>query len=608
MLTRLKPCIEKDFNIISFDTEADAEGNTYVWCVAGYYQKKSIERVFTSRAACQKFLFEKRWYNTVLTGLNLAFDINTLYGRRNGFKWTVINNMGRLITAVPDAKCKAKYGFRRGNYLRVIDLGNWMQGLSLKNMAELFGFQGHIDKHILGVDGDKKELTHACLSHCWAGVEIFRQIQEKIHSLGGHIKLTGPATAMDLFRRKYLKKEHQIYDFAAKGESEEEKMKREEKVHYMKKIGKMCYVGGATQAFRLGLYNNVGYIDINSSYPAQMKKKNFPDMNSYKRYTKNLSIDFLKDLLEREEGQALVRVKAPKMLIPFLHSIHQSRLVFPTGELQRWYTFPELRYALELDYKILEIYEIASFRRLKSNMFEEFVTHMNEYKKTCKPVAKLLMNGLSGKFGERIPEGDSWELWDEEDVEVDYKNFFSINGQVWKYTKQEKTTPEDLEFARYAYPLLIAYITAYGRIQEHKAIMAIGPEKVYYMDTDSIIADQKAIDQAVKKGAIEIHDTKLGAYGFEYKNATVEIRGEKYYRIRNSGEAWVYHIKGVPKEHMSQHWKYRISAYHRPRKIKTALRSGKKVNEFIRVFHRDISPPCKRIFKGRASKPLEIQE
>jgi len=156
--------------------------------------------------------------------------------------------------------------------------------------------------------------------------------------------------------------------------------------------------------------------------------------------------------------------------------------------------------------------------------------------------------------------------------------------------------------------LLVAYITAYGRIQEHKTIMAIGPEKVYYMDTDSIIADQKAIDQAVEKGTIEIHDSKLGAYSFEHKNATVEIRGEKYYRIRNPGEAWIYHIKGVPKQYMPQHWKYRISAYRRPRKIKTALRSGKQVNEFIRVFHRDITTPSKRIFRGRSSKPLEIQE
>jgi hypothetical protein len=124
------------------------------------------------------------------------------------------------------------------------------------------------------------------------------------------------------------------------------------------------------------------------------------------------------------------------------------------------------------------------------------------------------------------------------------------------------------------------------------------------MDTDSIIADQAAIDKA----QLNIHNSELGAYSFEYRNATVEIRGEKYYRIRNPGEGWTYHIKGVPARVSAQHWRYRKSAYYRPRKIRTALRTGLQVNEFIRVFRRDVSKPSKRIYERRDSEPREVRD
>lgn len=610
LLTQLTGDTRKPYNVISLDTEADENGETYVYCVCGYYGKKRIQRVFYNREACVKFLFKRRWHNTVLTGLNLAFDLNTLYGRRNGFNWDSIMNMGRLITATPTKEERKKLNFRYASeYLKIIDLGNFILNMSLKTMAEKFCIEGHIDKHILGRDGDKKELTEACISHCWTGVEIFCEIQRKIQGLGGNVKLTGPATSLELYRRRYLKTEHQIFDHKPKGETEEEKTKRENKIEYMKRIGRAAYAGGATQAFKLGLYNNVTYLDINSSYPFQMSERDFPDIDSYKRYTKDLSVSFLENLMENEEGEALIQIKTPDMLIPILYTKNEAnKLIFPLGTLTGWYTYPEIKYSISLGYEIKEVYEIASFRRMESP-FKEYVSDMMEYKKTCKPVAKLLANGLSGKFGQRVPENDSWEICEfDKDIVVDNETYFSINGQLWKYNK-DPVEKRDIDYMPYAYPLIVAYVTAWGRIQEHQAIMAIGPENVYYMDTDSIIADDKATKAAIDRGDIKIDPSELGAFDIEHKGATVDIRGEKYYRIREAGQPWTYHIKGVPSRVMAQHWKYRKCAYYRPRKIKTALRSGKKVNEFIRVFHGDRTLPNKRIFSenGRSSKPLTVE-
>jgi hypothetical protein len=604
--------VERPYNIISLDTEADEKGFTYVYCVAGFYNGKEIKEVFKSRAQCVKFLFHRKWTHTILTGLNLAFDLNTLYGYNNSFNWHSIINMGKLITASPSKKEQEKRGFRSANdYLKIIDLGNFIQNLSLKGMADVFNINCHIDKHILGKDGTEAELTEACLSHCLTGVKIMEEIQNKIHNLGGNVKLTGPATSLDLFRRKYLKPEFQIYDFKQPGkEGEEAKINRTKKVQYMKRIGKACYVGGRVEAFRLGLYNDVGYLDINSSYPYQMSVRTFPDMASYKRYTENLSVEFLNALIEKEEGQALIKIRSPGLKIPFLHTTdNNGKLIFPNGVLYGWYTFPEIEYAQKLGYKILEIDEIASFRRSRS-MFKEYVSDMMAYKAVCKPVAKLLANGLSGKFGQKVPENDRWKLVeDATEVKIDNIQFFSINGQIWEYLPPEEK-PEEEAFKDFAYPLIIAYITAWGRRQEHETIMALGSENVLYMDTDSIIAFQWAIDAAVQAGKIWLDPKELGAYDTEYTNATVEIHGEKYYRIHEAGKPWTYHIKGVPGRVSVEYWRHRKAVYYRPRKIKTALRSGLQVNEFMRIFHQDRTEPGKRVYgpRGRSSEALTVME
>lgn len=606
--------VEKPYDIISLDTESDENGVTYVWCVSGFRGKKEINRIFKNRTACVRFLFHQKWRHTILTGLNLAFDLNTLYGYNNSFNWQPIMNMGKLITAYPSPEEMEKRGFKKqSEYLKIMDLGNFIHNMSLKQMADVFKIPGHIDKHILGRDGDVDEMTEACLSHCMTGVKIMEEIQNKIHNLGGNLKLTGPSTSLELFRRKYLKPEFQIFDFKQKGVTEEQEQARVDKIKYIKDIGKLAYVGGRVEAFKLGLYNDVGYLDINSSYPYQMSVRTMPDMTSFKRYTKNLTDEFLSNLLESEEGEALVQIYCPaKIKIPYLHSKDENgKLVFPKGELYGWFTFPEIKYALTLGYKIRRIDEIASFRRSES-MFKEYVADMIAYKAECKPVAKLLANGLSGKFGERVPENDQWLICDDKDVVIDHKEYFSINGQVWRYIADPE--PVEEAFKDFAYPLIIAYVTAWGRIQEHKTIMSIGPENVYYMDTDSIIADQGAIDKAVDSGKIWIDSKALGAYGSENRNATVEIRGEKYYRIHDPGKPWTYHIKGVPHgkndDIVRQYWINKKCAYYRARKIKTALRSGLQVNEFIRVFHQDRSTPSKRIYgwRGRTSEAYTVHE
>jgi hypothetical protein len=626
MLKALKDTPEKEYNVISLDSEADDQANTYVWCVYGLVNGKEIKRVFDNKKAVVSFLFKRRWNNTILTGVNVGFDLNTLK-YKGGYNWEEITNMGRLITASPKEPDFTKiFQGKRSNHLKIIDLSNWILNRSLQAMAKMFNLDCHIDKHILGKDGDKNELTKACMSHAKTGVLVFKKLEAMIHKMGGHIQLTGSATALDLFRRKYLKPEFFIYDFDGdyqdtlkdwmkEGQGEDEA--RKAKLEYVKEIGKSAYVGGRCENFNLGLYNDVDYLDINSSYPFQMRNRKFPDINSYRKRSGDLTA--LKGYIEEFEGEALIKVRSPKKLrIPFLHYKREDgKLIFPLGEFTGWYTFPEIKKALEIGYKIIEIIEIAVFDRIDSP-FIDYIEAMMFYKKQpdTKEAAKLLMNGLSGKMGQMTPEPDAWQLIEEAgNYEIDNKTYFEFNGQIWKYEREDIEL--ETKFVRTAYPLLVAYITAWGRIQEYETIEAIGQDKVYYMDTDSIIADHEATQKAIKAGKIKIDDKELGAYKLEHEGATVDIRGLKYYRIHDNPikyneefkGIWTYHIKGVPAYLMPSYWIHRRGAFNRPVKPKTAIRTGLKVNLFIRQYHADkVKNDNKRQFTKRDSQPFTVIE
>lgn len=612
VLKQLKGGVERDFNIYSLDSE-DADGKTYVWCIYGLTAKgREIKRTFTNPKPVIDYLFRRVRRKTILTGLNLQYDLNTLR-YRGGYDWIELTPNGRFITASPQPKDfktknnpKALFTDRR-DYIKMIDLGNFISG-SLKSMAEDFGLESeHIDKHILGKDGDLEEMKEACMSHAKTGVLVFKTLQDQLHKLGSHIKLTSSSTAMDLFRRKYLSKENQIYDFKnslperlkpwMKGDGDAEEA-RKAKLEYVKQIGKAAYVGGRTENFILGVAEHQVYLDINSSYPAQMRYKDFPDMNTYEKRSCT-DVESLKAYMKDFEGEALIKVKAPKgLLIPFLHHKNEEgKLIFPLGIFSGWYTFPEIRKALSIGYEILEIYELAIFDKA-DELFNSYIDALMKLKvkKDTKKAAKLLMNGLSGKFGEGRYKPDKWRLATEEEIKSGDRNKLKIMettsgevGQVFYYDDSvEEEYDNESDFTPRSYPLIIAYVTAYGRIQLYECMESIGLEYVHYCDTDSVTADRDAVQKAIKEGKIFIDKDELGAWDIEHEDVTIEIRGLKYYRLKDTdSEVWEYRIKGVPSRYHAEYWENRGANITFAMKQRQALRQHKRVNEFVTRWRED---------------------
>lgn len=608
MLKCKEPTPENDWAILSLDSEQDENANTYVWALYGLHPSgHEISKIFTSRSAAKRYLFDRKWHHTILTGVNLAFDLNTLR-YKGGYNWEEITNMGHLITASPSVKEMKKQKFRdRSEYLRIMDLSNFILGTSLKGMCEMFGIEGHIDKHILGKDGDIKEMSEACLSHAKTAVLVMAELQKQLHAIGVHIQVTGASTAMDTYRRYYLPEWAQIYDFKNDNSRAVREYARnnataedaeQDLLYYVRQIGKNAYVGGRCENFGIGLYEHQDYLDINSSYPYQMRERAYPNINTYARRQGDAKalMAYIKDY----EGEALVKVKCPNIGYPFLHYKREDgKLLFPGGILEAWYTFPEIKKAVSIGYKILEVKEIALFERMPS----PFVAYVDEMMKLkvkpdTKQAAKLLMNGLSGKFGQLKPKGEAWREATEEEIQNNDERIhvldIGVESQGWIYD------PEDDEpegFAYTSYPLLVAYITAWGRIQEYEAMEAIGFEHVHYMDTDSIIGDREFIQKAIKEGKIPLDKKKLGAFDLEHEDVTVEIKGLKNYRIYENNE-YKYKMKGIPVKYAPEMWRSGEAHMLVAVKKRQALRSKMRVNSFIPMVKTErVERDNKRIFE-----------
>lgn len=617
--TTLPPLVNnRPKSIISLDVEQDVEGDAYVFCVCGINERgvKDYNRVFDNAKDCAAFLFDRRWVRTILTGNNLLFDLNhlTLAGC---FNWEILSSSGSFITALPSKKDKKKYG---GKALEIIEVNNFYPKKSLISMVtdkegiclpeyveycDKHNCDPYIDKHILGDDGNIKEMTRACKSHCWAAVYALSAMQDQIIHLGSGIEITPALTAQKLHRRKYLSEVCQIYG------------QYDQVTDNDKLFMNQAYYGGRTENFldkdQIGeLLEDVSGIDLNSSYPSSMRNNPFPDMLSY-RERSEITVKGLIEMMGEFEGLASVLIKCPDIDIPYLPVKQDGKLKFPSGSWVASYTFPDLRFALEIGYEIKEVYRVGVCRPTKDPLFKEYVDALYPLKKDprYKEGAKLMLNSLYGKFGQKRNETTGWQIITEErESEISAEEFkqdnfrIALNGLALEHIVE--TPIEERGFSDKSYPLISAYVSSYSRKTLWLGMKAIGFEDVHYCDTDSIYGKGDSIEQAIERGDIESHPDKLGAWDVEHNRVTIEIRGLKYYRIFEGGE-WKYAIKGVPAKYQPIFWRDREVMVERVWKRPSAVRFGKKLNSFYSHPLKEQHPKSKRAFDDMGcSIPIKL--
>lgn len=340
-----------------------------------------------------------------------------------------------------------------------------LMAFSLKKLTESFGVQsmkGEFDHEKINWNNWQKlkpEWSRYLINDCKGLYEVIKKFEEfSIKKFGTSLRrpVTIAQMAMEIFRKNYL--ENPIPNY----ESREEEIRK-------------AYYGGRVEIFkRTG--KNLKYYDVNSEYPSQMYDQYMPVGTPIKSYTMTVE-DF---------GVAKCEVTAPEGIkYPLLpYRTEKGKLLFPKGSFKGWYCTPELKKAAELGYKIKIEY---GYKFNKERIFKKYIKECYELKKKSKKgsveyiIAKLLMNSLYGKFGQRR-EKEQLVFFPKDIIGLTPIDFF---GEIPIYTRTIQSK------ANHILPAIAAFVTSYGRLKIYEQIQKVEEQgkEVYYIDTDSIVTD-----------------------------------------------------------------------------------------------------------------------
>lgn len=423
----------------------------------------------------------------------------------------------------------------------------------LSKLAKAYGVAGKLDLD-LDAEEDDPRWEQYNERDCVALYQVLRRFHEVIETeMGGEVGITAPATAMKLFRRKYL----------------DGKIRRNQ--HFRTCTTPDTCIGCAHQWVRRGYYGgrterfreygeDLRYFDINSSYPYSMT---FPmpvgtmlvlDHKQYEKRAKNLRqthVGFIECTVE-------IPADCPYPPLPYRKG---GKLIFPTGRFSGVWDADELEllYHPMVKGKIVSVnksvwYEARPVFRdyvfslyalrvrekeLKKKEAAEGLT--NEEREelaraiTIASIAKILLNALYGKTGQKtvrqkVCHVSESSLPPEGAVPAAPNDGYDADCPIWFVTQHSD--------ASYIVPQIAAHVTALSRkwLFELFAEVHARGGRVYYCDTDSVICDVD-LPESVNLG------------GAKNEHAGKKVRGTflrpKMYELV-VGETRKQAMKGVP--------------------------------------------------------------
>jgi hypothetical protein len=306
-----------------------------------------------------------------------------------------------------------------------------------------------------------------CMNDCKSLAEILTKFSDLIiHQIGGSMGMTTSSTAMRTFRHRFLHQELPTYfewnNFIRTG-----------------------YYGGRTEVFNMfAPYRGDPYYlyDVNSMYPSVMHDNIFP-VSSPKRVSYKDPWD-----CSGRCGMMECEVVTPSELdipvLPYRDEENMGKLIFPLGHWKGVYEFSLIEKALELGYKIRPLRTIE-FEG--DYLFKEYVDTLYPIKQNSTgalyEIAKVLQNGLYGKFGEHSERQVLIT-----DPDADILGTFPV-----PYDEMGYTTSTVVRYSAHHLPAIATRVTALAQLKLYKGIEHIKNRggTVYYTDTDSMVTDTK---------------------------------------------------------------------------------------------------------------------
>ncbi|MEM4445658.1 MAG: DNA polymerase [Thermofilum sp.] len=410
--------------------------------------------------------------------------------------------------AVDSARFIMKFKSRKGSLL-LVDFGNYFR-TSLREIGKWAG----VEK--LSVDFERAE-ENELSAYCKRDVEVLKTAFLKLLRFWtdggyGEFKPTAAGLALAAFRHRFYS--GGIYR------------------HRVKEVNRLemeAYRGGRTECWYVGKLPAGKYylVDVNSIYSFVMR--NFPYPVRLLYYAIKPERDKVEEWRKRFLLIARVTVEVSKPVV----GIKRGKLIFPIGAFEAVLTSPELdlveKYGRIIEYAEVAVYEPAF-------IFQQYVDHFYKMKqeaerrgdKAMRAFAKLLLNSLYGKWGQRTRKWEkwgwvqqpTWEILDVYGSSPQERDVVAIIGHdVYRLSKTE-------EFSSHSVPAIAAFVTAYARCYLWQLIEQAGEENVYYMDTDSLLVNEAGL-QRLKP----LIGDWLGGLKVEKEVEDGEILAPKHYRL-----------------------------------------------------------------------------
>ena len=460
--------------------------------------------------------FSKTWKSFYLLAHNTRYD----FGVIEGFKWFEEMKL-KVVIFNPVVGAFVIIAKNRTNTVKVIDTFNFFSA-SLKNVGKDLG----LEKFDMPM---KQEITPEFISYCYRDVDIAVLALSKLSEICGNyemgnLRITRASLAFDVFRLHFQR--HSIWTHTRRDALQ---------------LEIDSYIGGRTEAHFQG---NTGkdkkyYLDVNSLYPSVMLNNAY----SVKIWGKfeNISCEKLCKLLKNFNCVARIKVKTS---VPCYPMKKDKDTIYPIGTFITTLAYPELQMASDKG-DILEVY--GGYNHMPQKIFDEYVTHFHglktKYKKEGQPVftyfAKLMLNSLYGKFGQKIPVLEPTGRKSEKKYAVE--NSINLDtGEVWveKIINHDIFIQSKKMISINSVPIIASEVTSYARVLMWKYISTCGIDNLYYSDTDSLITNEKGYQNLQKY----IKNGELGFLELEKTSEHCVIKGLKDYEFGTD-----IHHKAVPK-------------------------------------------------------------
>jgi hypothetical protein len=448
---------------------------------------------------------------------NLSYDFGVLEG------WKYLEEVKAEPLSVYTKGHTSIITYRvKGCKLELLDNGNYFQS----SLAELGESLGMPKLDVNPLEASDEEID----PYCKRDVEILLLTWQNMydfldeHDLGSWAK-TAPSQAFHAFRHRFMP--YPIF------------------IHCNPDaliVERQSYYGGRVSVFYKGDLKGQEYykLDVNSMYPYVMQRESYP--TKFIKIVENPTIEYLADRLQYFAITAMVRVETDE---PAYCLRYKNHTLHPVGEFDTTLSTPELIYALGHKH-IKQVYRLALYE--KEQIFKEFVDFFYPLKvkytiednKPFRMFAKLYMNSLYGKFGQRaetwtnVTDTQGWRI----DGEVEHRG---SDGKTYRYQRWGNTVWEitDAGEAANSFPGIAAHVTAYARMYLWTLINKAGRDNVYYTDTDSLIVNKQGLTNL----SAYIDPDRLGALKLEKTSTNVLIEAPKTYRFGDE-----HYRKGIPRK------------------------------------------------------------